>query len=90
MNIDSLKQDGQSHMDKALEHLKEEFSKIRAGKANPQMLSGIMVEYYGNPTPLAQVSNVSTPDSKTISIQPWEKSLLADKPFSQLTLDLHQ
>lgn len=61
------------HFDKAIEHLAFELNKIRAGKASPAMLNGLMVDYYGTPTPLTQVSNISTPDARTISIQPWEK-----------------
>ena len=60
----------------ALTHLETELSKIRAGKANPIMLKGISVEYYGNVTPLNQVASISTPNGQTISIQPWEKDLL--------------
>ncbi|HLO53594.1 MAG TPA: ribosome recycling factor [Saprospiraceae bacterium] len=63
--------------DKAIEHLVFELNKIRAGKASPAMLNGLMVEYYGSPTPLSQVANISTPDARTISIQPWEKKTLA-------------
>lgn len=63
-------------MDKALDHLETELSRIRAGKANIHILDGIMVDYYGNMTPLNQVSNISTPDPKTIAIQPWEKSMI--------------
>lgn len=66
----------QEKMEKALEHLETELNRIRAGKANIHILDGIMVEYYGNLTPLNQVSNVSTPDAKTIAIQPWEKSII--------------
>jgi ribosome recycling factor len=62
--------------DKAIEHLNFELTKIRAGKASPAMLNGLMVDYYGSPTPLTQVANVSTPDARTISIQPWEKKIL--------------
>lgn len=64
------------HMQKAISHLETELSKIRAGKANPQILENIHVDYYGNNTPLFQVANVNTPDAKTIVIQPWEKSML--------------
>lgn len=64
------------YMDKAIDHLQKELTKLRAGKASPSMLSGIMVDYYGTPTALTQVANVSTPDPKTLSIQPWEKSML--------------
>ena len=63
-------------MDAAMSHLDKAFIKIRAGKASPVMLSTVMVEYYGSPTPLAQVSNINTPDGRTISVQPWEKNML--------------
>jgi ribosome recycling factor len=63
-------------MEKALEHLETELSRIRAGKANVHILDGIMVDYYGAMTPLNQVSNISTPDAKTIAIQPWEKKMI--------------
>ena len=63
-------------MDKAIQHLASEFSKIRAGKASPAMLDGIHVDYYGASTPLNQAGNVSTPDARTIVIQPWDKSLI--------------
>ncbi|MDX1666741.1 MAG: ribosome recycling factor [Saprospiraceae bacterium] len=64
-------------MDRSVDHLRKELSKISTGKASPAMLSGIMVPYYGSPTPLSQVANVSISDPKTIVIQPWEKSMLA-------------
>ena len=63
-------------MEKALEHLDNELNRIRAGKANVHILDGVMVDYYGTPTPLNQVSNISTPDAKTLMIQPWEKSMI--------------
>ncbi len=69
--------EGKVLMDSALEHLQAELRKIRTGKASPAMLEGIMVDYYGTPTPLQQVANLSAPDSRTIAIQPWEKSMLA-------------
>lgn len=65
-------------MDGAMSHLEKAFIKIRAGKASPMMLSTVKVEYYGSPTPLSQVANVNTPDARTISVQPWEKSILQD------------
>jgi ribosome recycling factor len=68
--------DCKSRMDKSIEHLKDELLKIRAGKASPGLVSGLLVDYYGSPTPLSQVANIGTPDSKTIAIQPWEKSML--------------
>jgi ribosome recycling factor len=68
--------DTSSNMHKALEHLEAELVKIRAGKAQPSMLDGIMVDYYGNPTPVNQVANISVMDARTISVQPWEKNML--------------
>lgn len=63
-------------MTKAISHLETELSKIRAGKASPVMLEGITAEYYGNPTPISQVANITTLDARTISVQPWEKNML--------------
>ncbi|MEO1009715.1 MAG: ribosome recycling factor [Bacteroidota bacterium] len=65
-------------MDAAIAHLEKEFIKIRAGKASPSMLSSVMVDYYGSQTPLSQVSNINTPDGRTLSVQPWEKSMLQE------------
>jgi len=65
-------------MEAAIKHLSKRLLTIRAGKASPAMLQSIMVDYYGSPTPLSQVANVNTPDGRTISIQPWEKSIIAD------------
>lgn len=69
--------DTQVSMQKAINHLETELTKIRAGKASPQMLDGIMAEYYGNPTPISQVANITAMDARTISVQPWEKPMLA-------------
>ncbi len=60
----------------SIAHLEKEFLNIRAGKASPQMLGSVFVDYYGSQTPLTQVSNVSVPDARTITIQPYEKSML--------------
>lgn len=65
-------------MDAAISHLEKEFIKIRAGKASPSMLSNVRVDYYGSQTPLSQVANINTPDARTISVQPWEKSMLQE------------
>jgi ribosome recycling factor len=65
-------------MDAAILHLEKEFIKIRAGKASPAMLSSVMVEYYGSQTPLSQVANINTPDGRTLSVQPWEKTMLQE------------
>lgn len=72
--IDSLKE----NVEKTIAHLEKEFKSIRAGKANPSMLSTVTVDYYGNMTPLNQVANVNTMDAHTITVQPWEKSLIGE------------
>ncbi|WP_353776888.1 ribosome recycling factor [Winogradskyella sp. 3972H.M.0a.05] len=65
-------------MDNAVKHLEKQLSNIRAGKASPAMLGSVMVDYYGSQTPLNQVANVNTPDGRTITVQPWEKSMLQE------------
>lgn len=65
-------------MENAIKHLEKQFVNIRAGKASPAMLGSVMVEYYGSLTPLNQVSNVNTPDGRTITVQPWEKGMLQE------------
>ncbi len=65
-------------MENAILHLEKQFVNIRAGKASPSMLGSVMVDYYGSQTPLNQVSNVNTPDGRTISVQPWEKGMLQE------------
>ncbi len=68
--------DAKEKMQNALSHLEDELLKVRAGKASPSLLDGITVDYYGTMTPLSQVSNINTPDAKTISVQPWEKGMI--------------
>ncbi len=75
-NTDSIIAVADDHMLKAINHLEAELVKIRAGKANPQMLDGIQVDYYGSPMPINQVANISAMDARTLSIQPWEKNML--------------
>ncbi|MEK9740062.1 MAG: ribosome recycling factor [Flavobacteriaceae bacterium] len=65
-------------MNLAISHLEKEMVNIRAGKANPIMLSGVKVEYYGSPTPISQVANINSPDARTLTVQPWEKNMLGD------------
>lgn len=65
-------------MDAAIKHLEKQFVNIRAGKASPSMLGSVMVDYYGSQTPLSQVANVNTPDGRTITVAPWEKSMLQE------------
>ena len=77
-NNQQIIENAELNMMAAINHLEIELAKIRAGKANPIMLKGISVEYYGNLTPLNQVASVSTPNAQTISIQPWEKSIIDD------------
>ncbi|MUU79291.1 ribosome recycling factor [Winogradskyella endarachnes] len=72
--IDSAKE----AMDNAVTHLEKQLTNIRAGKASPAMLGSVTVDYYGSQTPLSQVANVNTPDGRTITVQPWEKSMLQE------------
>ncbi|OIQ29383.1 MAG: ribosome recycling factor [Bacteroidetes bacterium MedPE-SWsnd-G2] len=74
--IDFIVDTAKEAMINALKHLEKQFSNIRAGKASPAMLGSVMVDYYGSQTPLSQVANVNTPDGRTITVQPWEKSML--------------
>lgn len=76
-DVELLLMDTETSMQKAIDHLDVELTRIRAGKATPTILDGVTVEYYGAPTPISQVANVSILDSRTISIQPWEKNMLA-------------
>jgi ribosome recycling factor len=66
----------EEQMQGSIDHMKKEFVKIRAGKATPTMLNGVMVDYYGSMTPLSQVSNINTPDGRTITVQPWERNMI--------------
>lgn len=75
-DINSILSETESSMAKALSHLETELTKVRAGKANPAMLDGIMADYYGNLTPINQIANISVLDARTISVQPWEKNML--------------
>ena len=77
-NNQEIIENAELNMMSSINHLETELAKIRAGKANPIMLKGVSVEYYGNMTPLNQVASVSTPNAQTISIQPWEKDLLEE------------
>jgi ribosome recycling factor len=76
IDVNKVISDTRAHMQKAITHLESELTKIRAGRANPSMLEGIHIDYYGTNTPLNQVANVTTPDAKTITIQPWDKNAL--------------
>jgi ribosome recycling factor len=86
--IDLILEDTKERMDKSIQFLITELKKIRAGKATPSMLDGIMVEYYGVPTPLLQVASITTPDSRTLFIKPWEKTIIQDIEKSIVNSDL--
>jgi ribosome recycling factor len=74
--LNIIKELAQENMDKAINHLETELVKVRAGKANPNLVDGIVVDYYGTPTPISQVGNISVADARTLTIQPWEKNML--------------
>ncbi|MCB9018769.1 MAG: ribosome recycling factor [Chitinophagales bacterium] len=76
--LDLIKGMAEEHMQKAVHHLEAELVKVRAGRANASMLEGVKVDYYGTHTPVQQVANISTPDARTIAIQPWEKHMLGE------------
>jgi ribosome recycling factor len=76
------------NMQRSIEHLEKELLKVRAGRANPAMLEGVRIDYYGASTPLSQVANVNTPDARTLTVQPWEKGLIADIEKAILTANL--
>ncbi len=75
-DVELIIEETRDRMEKALDHLEHELARLRAGRANPALLDGITVDYYGVNSPLSQVSNINTPDPKTILIQPWEKTML--------------
>lgn len=86
--IKEIYQDADERMGKSLEVLAVHFARIRTGRANPSLLDGIEVEYYGNPTPLNQVASVSVEDARTLVISPWEKKLVPEIEKAILKSDL--
>ncbi|HAT1971813.1 ribosome recycling factor [Legionella pneumophila serogroup 1] len=86
--INEIKQDSEKRMKKTIEALHTDMSKIRTGRANASLLDHVMVDYYGNPTPLSQVANITTSDSRTILVTPWEKSMVAAIEKAILNSDL--
>ena len=74
--LDKIVNDASQQMKRSISHLESDLAKIRAGKANPIILDGIYVDYYGAQTPLAQVANITVPDARSLSLQPWEKNML--------------
>ena len=77
-NIDLILEDAKEHMDKSMEHLRAELNTLRAGRATPNMLEGIRVDYYGSQTPLSQMASVNAPQPDLLVVQPWDRSALAD------------
>ncbi len=76
--LEEIKQETLERMEKSISSLESSLQKIRTGRANPSLLDAIQIDYYGNMTPLSQVSNISVQDAKTLSISPWEKNLVPD------------
>ena len=89
--INEIKKDGEARMQKTLEALESTFSKVRTGRAHPGMLSGVMVSYYGSPTPLNQVASVNVEDSRTLLVQPFERTMVQaiDKAIREADLGLN-
>src|SRR5215207_6353554 len=75
-DLNSIIDHAEESMDKAISHLEVELVKVRAGKAHPNIVDGLVVDYYGTPTPISQVGNISVADARTLTIQPWEKNML--------------
>ena len=86
--IEEILEDANERMGKSLDSLQQAFAKIRTGRANPALLDGISVEYYGTPTPLNQVASISVEDARTLTISPWEKPLIPDIEKAILKSDL--
>lgn len=86
--INNIKQDAEKRMKKTVESLKHEMGKIRTGRANASLLDHVQVDYYGNLTPLTQLANVTSSDSRTLLVTPWEKSMVAAIEKAILTSDL--
>ena len=87
-DIDFHLEHAKESMDKSIAHTSKELGKIRAGKASPAMLDGLMVDYYGNATPISQVAAVNTPDARSITIKPWEKPMIAEIEKAIINSDL--
>ncbi len=85
LDANKLINESKVHMQKAIDHLEVELTKIRAGRANASMLDMIQVDYYGTNTPLSQVASITTPDARSLAIQPWEKSMI--RPIEKAILD---
>ncbi len=89
--INEIKKDGESRMNKTLDALDNNFSKIRTGRAHPSILNGVMVSYYGADTPLNQVANINVEDSRTLMVQPFDRTMVQaiDKAIREADLGLN-
>ncbi|MCV9387696.1 ribosome recycling factor [Reichenbachiella ulvae] len=86
--IEMFLEEAKELMDKSVTHCHQELTKIRAGKAMPNMLDGLMVDYYGSPTPINQVASITTPDARTLSVKPWEKNMIGEIERAIINSDL--
>ncbi len=86
--MDSVLKDSKNRMDKVLKSLEKDFSKLRTGRASTTLVEDVKVEYYGSPTPLNQIASISVPDSRTITIQPWDRNAFGDVEKALLKSDL--
>lgn len=86
--IDDIRDDAEVRMSKSLEALQNAFNRIRTGRAHPSLLSGLTVDYYGNPTPLNQVANINIEDARTLAVTPWEKAIVPDVEKAIMKSDL--
>ncbi|MGY3229641.1 ribosome recycling factor [Luteibacter sp. HA06] len=86
--INDIKADAQTRMGKSIDSLKHDLKTIRTGRANPSILDNIVVPYYGTPTPLAQVANVSTPDARSLSVKPFDKAMVGPIEKAIMASDL--
>ena len=86
--IDLILEDTKERMEKSIQFLMSELKKIRARKATPSMLDSVMVDYYGSPTPILQVASITTPDSRTLFVKPWEKTIIQDIEKAIVSSDL--
>lgn len=86
--ISTIIRDAKARMEKSIDSLRGELAKLRTGRAHPSLLEHIMVSYYGNPTPLSQVANVAIENSRTLTVTPWEKSMVSDIEKAILTANL--
>ena len=87
-DLDFYLEEAKDHMEKSVHHVSHALAKIRAGRAMPNMLDDLVVDYYGTPTPITQVASVNTPDARTLAIKPWEKNLVADIEKAIINSDL--